>query len=240
MACHITGVYDVNRSNTLADDDYELVRDWAESITALDVHGVLFHNNFSETTRARYQNEHLTFVQVTHDSRFNPNVFRYLVYRDFLREHAGQIDSLFVTDVTDVVMVRNPFVQPLFMTNPTTIFCGDEPKILANDWMHDHATHLRSQISDYADYEAEFASATLLNCGIIGGNLAVMQPFIEQLAAIHETHNRDNKTPYTGDMGAFNYLVRSRFNDQVFHGPPVNTEFKAYQNERQDCWFRHK
>ena len=240
MACHITGVYDVNRSNTLADDDYELVRVWAESIRALGLHGVLFHNNFSDETCNRHQSNHLSFVRVTHDSRFNPNVFRYLVYRDFLRQHAGRIDSLFMTDVTDVVAVLNPFVQPLFTANPATIFCGDEPKILANDWMHDHATHLRSQISDYAAYEAEFANATLLNCGIIGGNRAVMQPFIEQLATIHETYNYNNQTAYTGDMGAFNYLIRSRFNNQVFHGPPVNTEFKAYQNGRVDCWFRHK
>jgi hypothetical protein len=240
MACHITGIYDVNRSNTLPDDDYELVRTWANSIQALDLHGIIFHNNFSETTCARYQSDHLSFIRVTHNPQFNPNVFRYLVYRDFLREHGHRIDSLFVTDVSDVVVVRNPFVQPIFVTNPTTLFCGDEPKILANDWMHNHATHLRSKVADYADYEAEFANATLLNCGIIGGNLAVMQPFIEQLAAIHERYNHDNKTAYTGDMGAFNYLIRSRFNDQVFHGPPVNTEFKAYQNTRADCWFRHK
>jgi len=179
-------------------------------------------------------------VRITHDTRFNPNVYRYLVYRDFLRTHAGQIDGVFVTDVSDVVALMNPFVEPLFRANPTALFCGDEPKILANDWMHHHVTHLRSKITDYADYEAEFANATLVNCGIIGGNRAVMQPFIEQLAAIHETQNHDNQTAYTGDMGAFNYLVRSQFNAQVFHGPPVNTEFKVYQETRTDCWFRHK
>ncbi len=240
MACHITGVYDVNRNNTLAGDDYELVRAWAESIRALGMHGVLFHNNFSEAPCARHQSEHLTFARITHNPQFNPNVYRYLVYRDFLREHAGQIDRLFVTDVTDVVVIQNPFVDPLFATSPTTIFCGDEPTILANDWMHDHATHLRNKIADYADYEARFGWETLLNCGIVGGNVAVMQPFIEQLAAIHEAHNSDNQTAYTGDMGAFNYLIRGQFNDRIFHGPPVNTEFKAYQTDRTDCWFRHK
>ena len=34
LACHITGVYDVNRNMTLADDSYELVREWAESVAA--------------------------------------------------------------------------------------------------------------------------------------------------------------------------------------------------------------
>lgn len=240
MACHITGIYDVNRSNTLPDDNYELVGDWAESIRALGLHGVLFHNNFSDETCNRHQSEHLSFVRIKHDSRFNPNVYRYLVYRGFLREHANRIDNLFVTDVSDVVVIRNPFAEPLFVAHPTTIFCGDEPKPLTNDWMHDHATHLRNRIADYADYETRFGQETLLNCGIIGGNRAVMQPFIEQLAAIHEQYNHDNQTAYTGDMGAFNYLIHTQFNNRVFHGPPVNTEFKAYQNSRTDCWFRHK
>jgi hypothetical protein len=41
-------------------------------------------------------------------------------------------------------------------------------------------------------------------------------------------------------MGAFNYLMRIKFNEQVIHGAPVNTVFKSYENEREDCWFRHK
>ncbi|MFN9681383.1 MAG: hypothetical protein ACK56V_07235 [Bacteroidota bacterium] len=28
MACLITGIYDVNRSETLEDDNYELIRNW--------------------------------------------------------------------------------------------------------------------------------------------------------------------------------------------------------------------
>jgi hypothetical protein len=67
-----------------------------------------------------------------------------------------------------------------------------------------------------------------------------MQHFIEQLAAIHEQYNLNNTTAYTGDMGAFNYLVRTSFNNNLMHGYPVNTIFKAYELDRQDCWFRHK
>ena len=49
-----------------------------------------------------------------------------------------------------------------------------------------------------------------------------------------------NQTAFTGDMGAFNYLARTQFNSHLRHGAPVNTVFKMYENERQDCWFRHK
>ncbi len=240
MACHITGVYDVNRSQQLPHDDFSLVRDWIASISGLNVRALLFHNGLSDSTCAAHQNEYVQFVRIQYDARLNPNVFRYVVYRDWLRTHASGIDGLFVTDVSDVVMSRNPFVAPLFLNNPDALFCGDESTPLHNDWMKAHGTHLREQLADYADFEDQFADATLLNCGIIGGSISVMQPFLEQLCILHERYNQHNKTAYTGDMGAFNYLARTRFGSHLRHGEPINTVFKAYQTHRTDCWFRHK
>jgi hypothetical protein len=103
-----------------------------------------------------------------------------------------------------------------------------------------HAEHLRERISDYAAYEEQFASEALLKCGVFGGAYPVFSDFLQQLCTLHSTYNHDNKTAYTGDMGAFNYLARTRFNENLHHGTPVNTVFKAYENGRTDCWFRHK
>ncbi len=240
MACHFTGIYDVNRTEILPDDNYKLVKEWAVSVANQQLNGIIFHNNFSEATCAKYQNEYVHFIRRQHSAVFNPNVYRYFVYRDFLQEYAGNISNLFITDVSDVVVLNNPFCQPLFAENPATVFCGDEPKTLDNGWMQAHSAHLRSSIDDYAAYEEKFKTAVLLNCGIIGGSIQVMQPFIEQLCAIHQQHNNNNTSAYTGDMGAFNYLARTRYNEQLRHGAPVNTLFKGYENSRTDCWFRHK
>jgi hypothetical protein len=240
MACHITGIYDVNRNTVLPDDDYEIVRAWAESLTNLKLQGIIFHNNFSPETCEKYQNDYISFIKTDYNPQFNPNVFRYFVYRDFLSAHEPIIESLFITDISDVVTLKNPFVQPLFTENPSSIFCGDEPKRLNNDWMKDHATHLRNKIADYSAYENAFGNQTLLNCGIIGGHKSVMLDFLEKLCTIHERYNADNKTAFTGDMGAFNYLARTAFNDRLLHGAPVNTVFKAFQNADKNCWFQHK
>lgn len=240
LACYIAGVYDVNRSEILNLDDFSIVQQWAESVQRAGLKGILFHNSFSPETCERYASDHLVFVQVDYTGPLNPNAFRYLVYRDFIQKYGFFIKNLFVTDVTDVVLIQNPFVQPLFVENPHALFCGDEPKPLRNDWMLEHANHLRGKIAEYAAYETEFAASTLLNCGIIGGSIQVMSSFMEQLASIHEQHNLDNKTAYTGDMGAFNYLVRTKYNDQLIHGAPVNTVFKGYEENRKDCWFKHK
>ena len=240
MACHITGVYDVNRNTILANDSYELVKDWAQSITAANLKGIIFHNNFSKETCKAIESENISFIKVDYDPQFNPNVYRYFVYRDFLQQHIKQINGIFITDITDVVLVNNPFTDPLFSGNPTALFCGDEPKILNNDWMIAHAEHLRKNIPDYAAYESNFGNQTLLNCGIMGGSVSLFFDFLQELCAIHQHANRDNKTEYTGDMGAFNYLARTKFNQQLIHGAPVNTVFKQYETNRNDCWFRHK
>lgn len=240
LASHLTGAYDVNRNQVLADDDFSLVQAWADSLAAQGVQGILFHNNFSAETCAAHQNEFLSFVRVGHDPRYSPNVYRYLLYRDFLRAHAKKIKALFITDVTDVVVLQHPFKQPLFREHPHALFCGDEPKTLENEWMQAHSAHLRIQIEGFLVYEKQFANSPLLNCGIIGGHIAVMQELLEALADLHQAYNCNNPTAYTGDMGAFNFLARTLFNDRLFHGAPVNTVFKGYEDGRDDCWFRHK
>lgn len=239
LASHITGVYDVNRNTVLVSDDFSIVSAWAKSVLAQGLQGVIFHNNFTEATCKANENEHLCFIKVNYNPQYNPNVFRYFVYNEFLNQYSQHIKNIFFTDVSDVIVLKNPFQEQLYLNNPTSIFCGDEPEILANDWMQQHSQHLRNKIFDYSDYETNFKNEILLNCGIIGGTIGVMHPFISKLWDIHKRYNFDNKTLYTGDMGAFNYLVRTQYNDRVLHGNPVNTEFKKYLNS-DSCWFKHK
>jgi hypothetical protein len=240
LACHFTGIYDVNRNNVLTANDFSLVKEWADSLCKNEVQGILFHNNFSDITIAAHENNWLRFVRVDHNPDFNPNVYRYAIYHQFIQAQQQQLRCIFLTDVSDVVMVSNPFMDPLFAAQPQHIFCGDEPTMLNNFWMQEHSAHFRQQVDDYEAYETEFAAEVLLNCGIVGGHLQMMEPFVKQLWHFHEKYNRNNPTAYTGDMGAFNYLLRSQYPTQICHGAPVNSLFKSYENERKDVWFRHK
>ena len=139
-----------------------------------------------------------------------------------------------------MLVLKNPFKQALFVDNPNKIFCGDEPKKLNDEWMLEHSTHLRNNIADYAIYEESFKDAQLLNCGIIGGGIKTMKELIGELTAIHDKYNQQNETAFTGDMGAFNYLVRTKYNNSLCHGEPVNTVFKAFEQNNSNCWFKHK
>ena len=239
IASHLTGIYDVNRNTTLANDDILLVIEWAKSITRLGLNGIIFHNNFSEETCKLYESEYVHFIKVDYDSRYNPNVFRYFIYEEFLNLYHKLLSNIFLTDISDVIALKNPFLEPYYLNNSEKIFCGDEPKILSDEWMQMHSQHLRNNIKDYRLYENTYKDEVLLNCGIIGGNISVVYPFIRQLKSIHQNYNYDNITKFTGDMGAFNYLIRTCYHDKVIHGHPVNTVFKSY-SEDTSCWFKHK
>ena len=122
MACHITGVYDVNRNTTLEDDNYELVSKWAESIAERNLQGLIFHNNFSQETCEKHKNEYISFVKIKYNPKFNPNVYRYFVYNDFLQQHISQFENIFVTDISDVTLVKNPFIDQFFLGTAFTQF----------------------------------------------------------------------------------------------------------------------
>jgi hypothetical protein len=235
-----TGNYDVNRNELLADDDFETIRKWYQSIINLGLKGIIFHNNFSEATVKTYQNKNIQFVKVAFETVLNANVYRYIIYQNIFKAYADELKSVFITDIADVEVIQNPFIQPLFLEHPDSLFCGDELEILDNEWMNNHNTHLRNSIDGFADYEIENKNQTLLNCGIIGGSIDTMLNLTSKLANIHQTITINNQTPYTLDMGAFNYIARTKFSDKLIHGAPVNTHFKKYEEVRVDCWFRHK
>lgn len=235
-----TGVYDVNRNELLPSDDFQIIKNWVDSIQKLGLQGIVFHNNFSEKTISEHENDQLRFFKVDFDTPLSANAFRYLVYYDFLKKYGNQVQNIFVTDIGDVEVVRNPFIDPLFLSNTESLFCGDEEEVLDNPWMKDHCTHLRNQIPGFSDFEEKNKSKTLLNCGVIGGQRDVMLELLAQLVQIHTAHTISNQTPFTLDMGAFNFVARTQFSDRLRHGFPVNTRFKSYESERLDCWFRHK
>ena len=94
MASLITGAFDVNRNETLPSDDFELVKNWADSVQKAGLQGIIFHNGFSEETCEKHQNENLIFIKCEPSSSFNPNVFRYFLYLDFLLCYPDQLLTL--------------------------------------------------------------------------------------------------------------------------------------------------
>ncbi len=240
FATLLTGVYDVNRNEIIDDNDFSIIKKWYDSIIKLQLNAIVFHNTFSKEIVEKYNNEYIQFIEIEYNTSLNPNVFRYFVYRDYIKENFHEIENLFVTDITDVEVINNPFESHVFAENSDCLFCGDELEILDNVWMRDHCSHLRNSMPDFGVYEALNQHETLLNCGIIGANITVMKLLFDKMVAIHDSFSYTNTSDYTLDMGVFNYVARTTFLHKIIHGEPVNTIFKKYESQRTDCWFRHK
>lgn len=240
FATLLTGVYDVNRNEILKSNDFGIIQKWYDSIVKLQLNAIVFHNNFSKDIVEKYTNEYIKFIEVEYDQSLNTNVFRYFVYQDYINQNVQKISNLFITDITDVEVVNNPFKSNIYLENSDYLFCGDEPKILNNEWMRNHNSHLRNLMPEFSAYEALNQQEVLLNCGVIGANISVMKLLLDKMVSMHKSFSYTNTTDYTLDMGVFNYLARTYFTYKIFHGKPVNTVFKKYENQRNDCWFRHK
>ena len=240
FASLFTGVFDVNRNELLKTNDFSVVEQWYNSVMKMKQKAIVFHNTFSEQIIKKYSNEHIRFVNVTYDGKLNPNIYRYFVYKQFLEQTKLRIDNLFITDISDVEVIQNPFDKQLFLDNNHVLFCGDEPEILDTIWMKNHCEHLRNSIADFSVFEEENKHKTLLNCGIVGGNITVMEELLNHIVQLHEAYSYNNTTAYTLDMGVFNYVARTKFRDKIMHGAPINTAFKKYDAQNTNCWFRHK
>jgi hypothetical protein len=240
LASLLTGVYDVNRNELLKKNDFGIIKKWYDSILKLQLKAIVFHNSFSKDIVEKYTNDYIQFVEVEYDERLKPNVFRYFIYQDYLKQNLKEIQNLFVTDITDVEVVKSPFESNIYIQNADSLFCGDELEILDNDWMRNHCNHLRNLMPDFSTYEALNKYETLLNCGVIGGKITVMKLLFDKMLAVHNAFSYTNTTDYTLDMGVFNFVARTTFPNKICHGEPVNTNFKKYESQRTDCWFRHK
>ena len=240
FASLLTGIYDVNRNELLKENDFENIKKWYNSILSLKLNAIIFHNSFSKEIIEKYSNKYIKFIKVEYNGKLKPNIFRYFIYNDYIKQNSAKIKNIFITDITDVEVLQNPFETDIFKNNADYLFCGDEPEILDTIWMRNHCTHLRNLMPAFGLFELANKHKTLLNCGIIGGNMILMQLLLTKITSMHETFSYSNTTPYTLDMGVFNYVSRTTFSNKIFHGEPVNTIFKEYQTIRTDCWFRHK
>lgn len=122
LATLLTGTYDVNRDETLPNDDFEIVRKWYNSIINLKLNGIIFHNTFTKKTVKAYQNEFVQFIKVECNKDFNSNVYRYFIYQKFILKNKNSTENLFVTDIADVEVKQNPFKSELYLNQTNFYF----------------------------------------------------------------------------------------------------------------------
>jgi len=152
----------------------------------------------------------------------NPYFARWFYYRDYVAS-LDACSYIWLTDGTDVTMLRDPFPHMKL----GMLYVGDERgSTLQNQWLRKH--------HDHEFYQGMCDTPLpLLNAGICGGDRNTVLEFCEIMCS------RAWLEGQLTDMAMFNYTAYIDFKGSFLHGEQVNTVFKRYM-DNGIAWFMHK
>jgi hypothetical protein len=156
---------------------------------------------------------------------------RWKLYANLLKSRPD-IERVFFVDVSDVLILKNPFN----FIESGKIYCGDEDSInMKNSWMMDRYFLLNqpailNKLSNYANKQ-------IVNAGVLGGDRTLIMEIAEKISHLLSI---SNITSTTVDMCTFNHVLYMDYENKLVHGLPVNTVFKSYDIHNKIAWFCHK
>jgi len=230
LSCYFATKNDPQRGFPQEHNDFDLMRDWYNSLHNNGLSGVIFHDHLYKGFVKHYTTDQLEFVKVEVGSR-SLNDDRFYHYRNYLEQH-HELDNVLLTDLFDVEFVSDPF--QLFNEN-YSLFSGDETRsISGNPWMEKKLDFMKSyapfKIPDY------FARQTTLSAGIIGGQRNIVIELIYNMLEQFKLVPRE----FNANMPIYNIVARTMFDeDKIMHGEPLNSKFKLYEEDGNFA-IRHK
>ena len=232
---HPSDSYVVGRTadGKVQNNEIEYIKPWYESVDKLKLKGFIFYDNLSDAFVEQYTTQDIKFIKVG-DFEYSNNDYRFFCFNDFLKEN--KFDYVFHADASDVTVVKNP--ADLVKNHPDISYfaCKDSIKIKQfGDYL---GVHDKFNFEDRMMFLLNIDSWDLINMGVVGGTHEDMSNFYSKFVEVRESMGIPE---FNSDMWLCQYLLRSQFKDKNFiMGEPVCSEFKQYQNEREDVYFIHK
>jgi hypothetical protein len=234
ISCYFTSVADAQRRSQLETDKHEYICDWYKSLKNQNVNIVILHDGLSNEFMKNYPNIQFEKVSPVPEGMLLYD-YRWHTGYEFLKK--VNADNVFFTDISDSVMVNNPFEQKEYKTD--ILYCGDEPCVIReNTWLR------KSLVNNDMMALPEFSTLyggykRVVNPGVLGGGKAVVMDFLK-IFTDWLLKLKDRERDGIGDMSVFNYCVHIQSPEiPKKYGFPINTIFKKNEN-RKDVWFKHK
>lgn len=232
FASYYCSVSDPQRRKKWPADDFNKIKSIYKSCNRLQIPLVIFHDNCSQQFVDQHTTDFTKFVKVKgiRNSGMECNAFRFLVYRDYLKDHPD-IKKVFLVDASDVTIINDPFEID------APICIGDEPTLIKN------ARTIMARFNYYFKNEYQYLyNKPLLNAGIIGGPTENVLKLLDAMCEIFLdlTWGSKKKLPkkWTYNMNVLNICAYKLFPD-ILHGYPLNTRFRMNEH-RTDVYFKHK
>lgn len=219
-------------NNHIQNDFFPYIEKWYNSILKNKLNAVLFHDDLSADFVKKYETDKIKFHKVG-DFIYSNNDYRFFCFRNFLEEN--KFDFVFHTDASDVVVVQDP--SELFEKFKDFSFfaCKDSIPLKHFPYLDVHKKY------DWEDFFRCYLNNDtwdLINMGVVGGRYEDMLQFYNKFC---ETRIKMGDPNFNSDMWVLQYLLRVVFQHKSFMmGDPVCSEFKKYENKREDVYFIHK
>lgn len=215
-------------------NDITYIAPWYNSINTLGLQGVVFYDNLTLEFVKQYTTDNVTFVRVD-PFRLSNNDWRFFVYRNFLENK--QYESVFLTDGSDVTIVKDPH-EIINEHKDTDIFlCKDSIKLHQFPYLNVHLSAQWDNVK-FVYKDNILKKLDLINMGVIGGKYDNVIDFLDKFCLVR---SKLGNPGFNADMWVGQYVFRHLMSDKkLLLGEPFTSEFKKYQNERKDVYFIHK
>lgn len=194
---------------------------------------LVFYDEIDINLLNKFNSKYITFIKVEDCGEYSPHDYRWIVYQNFIENNIDNIENVFFTDISDVLIKQNPFQN----IEENTLYMGDELQPWENEWVNDRVDYYLNNFSFFTETYKKYKNQTFLNAGILGGKSKIVLEFLNKI--IYYISITLDKPYYTSDMLIFNYVLYKYFPNKK-HGFPVNSNFWKNEINRDDVWFIHK
>ncbi len=216
-------------------NSFNYIKPWYESVKKLSLQGVIFYDGLTEDFVEEFSTDKIKFVYSDSSSQNYSNLdYRWFCYRAFLEEN--KFESVFISDCSDVSVVKDPSLLLKDQRGYDFFLCKDSETF---DTFPYFDIHKKYNWSCYVEMLLKKNSLDLINMGVVGGSYQNIIDFLDKYLKIRLSMEDDKFDQ--ADMWVGNYIFRSYFkNKSLLIGEPFTSEFKKYQNDREDVYFIHK
>ena len=244
LTCYFNMRRDPQRNMRQKSDNFEYIRPWYDSMKRLGLHGIIFYDRLSEGFVKRYQTDRIIFKRCVYGG-YSLNDERFFMY--YLYLSANPYRRVFMTDVSDIVIKKDPFV---LVTDPERLCVGDEAGMLVdNSWCQRQSTLLFNSLAKRyrTDFSTHFMQMPCYNAGVIGGEYKMVMFLLANMISIfNQVDNNLNNDMMVLHLVIFltmfyDYTGRGgdRVTTHIMAGYPLTSGFKKYEVDA-DVYFVHK
>ena len=233
---YFTSKMDPQRWTFTKANDFRYMSAWYDSLINQGLQAVIFHDGLSQEFMDLIEPQVFLKKVLLGDHSMNDE--RFLHYMRYI-ESRPNIKRVLLTDISDVVFLRNPF--DLMRLLGDRLYIGEDrlisPTVGSNGWLQNKLIKCYGlDFDEHGDTKSLSKFSVVYNAGVIGGPRNVVLRFLRKLTTVLNT----SPTNKNCNMAAVNYIAHKYFDDIVFSGFPLTSSFAEFELVSPGVYLAHK